>query len=236
MDIIVQILIKSILTIIMIVIIIFIWTNDIDVMKTIVRPVTSVVTFRKNYKIVINIANTTAARVVIKGNRNSGNIAMLFYDLKIVNSLEQNATLKDVILRYSLNGRQVDTESYVLLTGDVWAPQYKKNVDSIIIRMGADNNMVMMEWKNLRMEMGENKVLPPGGVLAASAAFILDFSDADDLEKLKNLAMVVIDYAGNETIKEIPVEKIWSEQAKHQVVENKQFVIDAAGKVTYYSE
>jgi hypothetical protein len=56
---------------------------------------------------------------------------------------------------------------------------------------------------------------------------------SNDLAKVKELAISIIDYSGNETIKEIPLEKKWVDQAKRQIVENRRFVIDQAGHVAY---
>jgi len=187
---------------------------------------------QKQHTLVTDIQNTTAARFLSRENRNSGNIALLFYNLRIVNSLQENVTIKEVTLGYTLNGKQFSSESYVLLTGTVPSPNKKENFDAIIIRVGAAN-IVLMDWKNLRVQIGQNNVLLPGAVLAGSAAFILDFKDANDLAKVKELAISIIDYSGNETIKEIPLEKKWVDQAKRQIVENRRFVIDQAGHVAY---
>ena len=187
---------------------------------------------QKQHTLVADIQNTTAARFLSNGNRNSGNIALLFYNLRIVNSLRENVTLKEVALRYSLNGKHFSSESHVLLTGIMPSPDKKENIDAIVVRFGAAN-IVLMNWKNLRVQIAQNNVLVPGAVLAGSAAFILNFKDANDLAKIKELAISIIDYSGNETVKEIPLEKKWVEQAKRQIVENRHFVIDQAGHVAY---
>jgi hypothetical protein len=186
----------------------------------------------KHHTLITDIQNTSAARFFSGGNRNSGNIALLFYNLRIVNSLEENVTLRDVTLHYSLNGKHFSSESYVLLTGTVPSSDRKKNVDAVVVRFGVAN-IVLMDWKNLRVQIGQNKVLLPGEVLAGSACFILDFKDASDLAKIKDCTISITDYSGNETIREISLDNKLVEQAKRQVVENRRFVVNQAGHVTF---
>ena len=160
-------------------------------------PPNSGLKFKKHHTVVIDFKNTTAARFLLKGNAYNGNIGILFYGIRIVNSIGEGVTLKTVNLHYNRNGKHFSSESHVLLTGSVYSPNNKGDIDLIIMRCGVDN-IVLMNWTNLRVEIGKNNILPPGGILAASAAFILDFKDASDLAKLRDLSVSVTDYSGNE--------------------------------------
>jgi hypothetical protein len=90
-----------------------------------------------------------------------------------------------------------------------------------------------MGWKNLREEIGEHKILLPGGVLAASAAFVLDMRDVSELARVSKFSIAIMDHSGNETVKELPLEVSWVDQANKQVVDSRRFAVDTTGKVAY---
>jgi hypothetical protein len=82
----------------------------------------------------INVAKVLAVRFFSEGNTQSGNLALILYDIKFVNSSDENATLKKILVRYKLNTKQRTVDSIVLLTGSVSSPQGKS--DSIIVHFG----------------------------------------------------------------------------------------------------
>ena len=186
---------------------------------------------KRQHTLVIDVPNTTTAQFLLKGNSNSGKLGLLFYNLRIVNSFDENVTIGEVILRYELEGKLFNSESYVLQTGIV-RPPGKGDVDAIIVRLGPAN-IVLMGWKNLREEIGEHKIILPGGVLAASAAFVLDMRDISELARVGKLTISIMDYSGNETVKELPMEAKWVDDAKKQIVENRRFVVDEINNVAY---
>jgi len=185
---------------------------------------------KTQHTLVIDVPNTSAARFLLKGNSNSGKLGLLFYNLRIVNSLHENVTIKEVILRYELDGKTFISDSHVLQTGIIRPPD-KADVNSIIVKVGPAN-IILMNWKNLREEIGEHKILLPGGVLAASAAYVLDIRDVSDLARVSKFMISIMDYSGNETVKELPLEAKWIDQANMQIVENRRFM-DTTGKVVY---
>lgn len=229
-----QIIIKVFLTLCLIYGIFIVWTNEIDLKKTIITPLTSIVKFKKHIKLDINIANTSLVRCILPGNYNSGNIGLLLYDLKIVNSSEENSTIKEVNLRYTLDGKGFTTESLALLTGTLYSPLDKKDINAVIIQRGADK-IVLMNWNNLRTEIGEHKVLQPGGVLSGSALFVLGFDSMETLSKVGKVELVVIDYSGAESIQEIKLLDNWIEGIKYSLIENRSFFIDQAGNIRYHN-
>lgn len=186
----------------------------------------------RQHTLILDIENTTAARFRNPGHQHSGNIALLFYNLRILNSLDENVTVRKVILHYDLNGKHFSTDSHILLTGAVPSSDKKENIDSIILRVGPAN-IIIQNWENLRMQIDQNKLLLPGGVLAGSALFVLEFKDANDLANIQDCTMSIIDYSGNETKKEIRLENKWIEQAKRQIVEDRRFVVDPSGRIAY---
>ena len=165
---------------------------------------------------------------------NSGNIGLLLYSLNIVNSSEENLTIKEVVARYTLNGRQFATESVVLLTGTCYSPLHKKDINVVIIKRGA-GKLVLQNWINLRTKIGERTVLPPGGVLTGSALFVLGFNSVEALSKIRNLELVVVDYSGGEAVQEIKLLDSWIKDVEYCSIENRSFSIDQAGNIKYSS-
>jgi hypothetical protein len=157
---------------------------------------------------------------------------ILIYNLAIANTVSENVTINRVILSYNLNGKHFHTESHVLQTGVVDLRDGKGNSDAVIVRQGAAN-IVLMNWKNLRIEIAEYRLLAPGSVLVGSAAFVFDFKNPGDLKRLEELAITVIDYSQNETRREILMDNGCVDQAGILVVGNRPFHIDRAGNVAY---
>lgn len=229
-----QVIVKVLISLCLIYGILIVWTNEIDVKKTIITPLSSIIKFKKHVKLDINMGNISLVRCISPGNDNSGNIALMLYDLTIVNSPQGNSTIKKVIVRYILNGRRFATESVVLLTGTLYSTLEKKDINAVIIKRGADK-IVLMNWNNLRTKIGERKVLSPDEVMSGSALFVLGFDNVEALSKIRNLEMVVVDYSGAETVQEIKLLDNWIEEAKHSLIENRSFSIDQAGNIKYSS-
>ena len=185
----------------------------------------------KPHKVEIDFENTIFARFICPQNKNHGNFGLAFYVLKIVNSSKENLTVKDVLIRYTLDGTEFSTDSLVLLTGSVYAPSEKNDVDAIIVKHGPDD-IVLMNWNNLKTEIVKQNILSPGGVLSGSAFFVLNFDNAEAINKLENPEIVVVDYRGKETVHPITVEKEWFDRAKHSLIENRSFTIKEQGNIS----
>jgi hypothetical protein len=178
----------------------------------------------------INVANVLAVRFISEGNTQSGNVALILYDMKFVNSSDENVTVKKILLRYKLGAKEHSVDSIVLLTGSVASPQGQS--DSIVVHSGT-NNIVLMNWKNLRLVISEHKLLVPGAVLVGSAAFVLGTKEVGDFEKMKSLKIVAVDYSDRETVKEIEVQEAWVKGAGNMTIQNRSFVIDPTGAISY---
>lgn len=222
-----QIIIKIVITVLLLLAIFYVWTNQIDIQKTIMGPLKSIVKFKQSAKLDINFANVMAVRFVLPQNTQNGNFGFLLYDMKFVNSSSENITVKQILLRYRFDGVDHSVDLYVLQTGSTF-DQSK----SIVAHLGPAN-IILMNWNNIRSAIGEYKVLFPGAVLAGSAAFILHVKDADNLAKIKSFSLIGIDYSGNEFAQEFPVQDSWINKAKASWVENRTFEIDQAGKIQY---
>lgn len=216
MQIALQIATKLIVTAILIFLIVSVWSNEIDIRRTLTAPFNAIVKFKKHATFDIDVRQVLAARLP------NGQFGLLFYDLKFVNLLDENVTLKQIELRYSADSKEHKVDSLVLPTGEVYSPTGDA-APSLLVHLGAAN-LFLMNWSNLRQVIGRYATLPHGAVLVGSAAFPLDgLSQASDLEAFKSLEIIATDFSGNETIKKLPVIKQWIEPAKVAVVEGRAF-------------
>jgi len=177
----------------------------------------------------INAENTLFARFVNKGNKKTGNIGIVFYNVKIVNISNEPYTVKDVVLRYEFGGEKYSVISNVLLTGIVRA---KADVNAIMVEKGA-NRIIVMGWDNLRTKLSLLKILKPGGVLDGSVYYVLEFDDIEKARTLENVELVVTDYSGLESIHPIDIQEDWIIRGKNASIYPRSFIVDSKGKITY---
>lgn len=188
--------------------------------------------YATRFKFEINSQNTLFARFVCPHHKKNGKIGLAFYGLKIVNISKKNLSIKEVLVRYTLGGSEFTTESHVLLTGTIYSPLEKKDINAIIVKVGTDD-IVLMNWDNLRTEIGKHKFLSPGEVLSGSAFFALDFDTTEAISKLEKLKIVIVDYSGKETLHPISIEDEWIRRAEQAVVENRSFTNDGNGQIKF---
>jgi hypothetical protein len=162
-----QFIFRCIFTAILLFSIFYVWTNPIDVTKTITKLFTSMVSFKPQVTFA-NYDNAFAVRYFQKGSTVDANLAPLFNDINVVNPSDDNVTIKSVHLRYQIDGANQEVESSVLTTGRVLTPNGDSN--SIIVRSSTANNF-FMSWKNLRMEIAEHKPIGRKEALWLGAQF-----------------------------------------------------------------
>lgn len=180
----------------------------------------------------IDSKNTLITRFVDSENEKSGNMCIAFYGMKIVNLSAFPYTIKDVILRYHLKGQKFNDISQVVVTGTIYAPLEKKDINALIVHI-RDNDIVLMNWDNIRIEIGKHNVILPGGVLSGSAIFILEAESIDEVSEIQNTEIVVTDYSGNESCHPIEILDEWIERGRHSVIQPKIFTSDKEGKIVY---
>ncbi len=178
-----------------------------------------------------NTKNTFFARFLNKNNKKTGNIGIAFYSLKIINVSDQPYTVKDIIFRYDLDGETFSSISFVLQTGIV-PSSAKKDVNAIIVNKGIDK-LVLMNWDNIRTELGSLDVLQPGGVLSGSAYFVLEFDDIEKLWALENVEIVIIDYSGLESIHPISIQGDWIKMGRDAFIQPRPFVVDGESNISF---
>jgi hypothetical protein len=175
------------------------------------------------YKIDYANDETIFAKLILKHNHFSGNFALVFANLSIVNISGEPQTIKNLILRYKFLGRTHESDSIIVITGSLYAPLGKKNVECLIIYQG-DDQKIMMDWVPIRSRILQAPLLPAGGIINGSAMFQL--AARDHLNKLEQVQLIVYDYSGNEYFQDVQIPREWLETAHHSIIEPKDFVIE----------
>ncbi|MFC1983816.1 hypothetical protein ACFLVO_02230 [Chloroflexota bacterium] len=183
------------------------------------------------HRLDINTKQTLFARFGNSSNK-AGNWGIVFYSMKIVNVSRFPITVRDLQLRYKMDGKILSDISQAILTGTSYSPYDKKDIDSAIVQTGG-NNIILQGWYNLRTVIGLYKSIEPGGVLSGSAYFILNTNDHAKLAQLNEFEFVVTDFLGRESTQKIKIEKDWLLKANDAVILNKHFSNDKNGTITY---
>jgi len=186
----------------------------------------------KSLRIDIDLKNTIVTRFSAPNHRLDGHIAIVFYNLTVVNVSRSSCTLRDLHLRYKIGQIGNSTISHVLLTGQVYAPLEKKLVNAAVIRVGSAN-VVLMNWCNLRSRIAENAALEPGGAMSASALFLLDTDDFEILKDLKEVSLVLTDYRGRKSTHAVDIGRELIERGVNSVILNGNFKSDPNGDIVF---
>lgn len=130
------------------------------------------------------------------------------YGMTIVNHSDRPLTLKEVALKYSVGGKEFETNSYVIRTG--LAVRNEKAIETALLVIDRVR-VFMAHWHNLRPRLGRRVAIGPGAVLGGSAFFLFEFKEWREILNVSNLKLVVRDYSGQETFHpfEMPREEPW---------------------------
>lgn len=163
---------------------------------------------RRPHKIEIDYKNVILAPIETKdGSYPNGKLALGIYVLKIVNRGASATTLKSIRLKCLVNGKLIDTDSYVTQVGTL-----QNGKPALIVSNGIDK-IVLMGWENIRLKMGQNEAIVPGGVLSGSAVFIICDFDNNTIN-IDNIKLVIDDYSGNQTTHDVEFQPKWVDQIK----------------------
>lgn len=168
--------------------------------------------------------NTFFTRYHNEDDTRSGNIGLAFYDINIVNVSDQTYTIKDLTLKYELDGTTYSTESTVLRTGHVIGGN--KRIKAIRLQkiLGYDvHNVHLLNWINIKTKIGERRAITPGSVLHGSAFFVLELRDFEEVKHLENMEILIRDYSGNSSVQRVEMQAGWLEIGKDSVVQSKPF-------------
>jgi hypothetical protein len=210
----------------------FIWTKHIDVYRTLIKPLESFIQTNDSNVIQTELKGIILSRYV---DPSGGPFALLFYNSIIfINRSDKAVTIKDVHLRFEIGGITKVIELSDLKTDRTETPDGPMDAALFyFLRDGKVNTGVMLRWKNFRDAIAEEKPIIPGAVLTGNGAFRLAISSLDDLNKISKFELVITDYSGNDTVETILPQAIWAQEGSTTFFDDRRFIIDASGKVTY---
>lgn len=224
-----EIAFKVVLTCVLGFFIYYVWTIEIDVRRTITKPLTSMLTIRKSAKLEVSAEQMVMGRFRSAGEKTASKVALVMYQLHLINSSNEALTLREVKLRVTTQKGMQEIAPVTLTTGSVKAPKGQLE-DAAIMQAnnkdGGVSRMILIGWKNLSSILAEYRTLGEGAVLAGSAAFVLDMKDPAEVAQLKSLKLIAIDFSGNEIAIDITIDPKWLEQARKFELVNQSFYSD----------
>jgi hypothetical protein len=150
---------------------------------------------KSRYKFDLNFKQILFAKFSFEQNQNLNNrICLLVYDLKILNQSDDSQTLKSIDLSYRYNHSNYVIDSYVVSTGKV-----SNSNNPALVLFNGKANIILMNWNNIRPQLGELIPINHHSVFSGSAVFIFD-SVIIDPHLIKNLKLRVTDYHGRKVV------------------------------------
>lgn len=180
----------------------------------------------------IDSANTLFCKYLVPKNRMYGHISILFYGLKIANISDSPFTVKDVKIEYTFKGQNYSDISNVILTSSIYLEHKNEHTDCIAIN-SKGQNIILMGWKNLRNVIGEYNLIPPGGILAGSALFILQIKNIEEVKEITNLRILITDYSNNESTHSFEIKDAWIDMGRSSSINPRPFKSNGKGGITY---
>jgi hypothetical protein len=230
-----QFVIKTLFSIPLLYGLLYIWTHEIDVGKTL-APITSFIKFAKYSTISVDFENILITRTAMQGPQ-SDNYVIVLYHMTLINTSDDNVTVDKIWMRYQLNGKEETLDAIMPVhTGVVVdAPQGPTTTLRIAMATSLPHSgyMNLMDWKNIGAVIGDNKLLLPGGVMKGSAVFSLKIKDPKELAHLKKLQIIAVDYRGKEAMQDIPIKSLWIEKAPLFALENRPFTMDKSENIKF---
>ena len=180
--------------------------------------------FKKKHYIDINYKNVIIAPVAPIGNRSERKLALILYGLKLVNRSKFPLTFKSVLLKRQVAKTKVFYDSYVIQTGTL------KDGKSAIILSNGLANICLVGWRNLREQLGNYKAVPPGGVLAGSAVFLIEEEETAESQTIK-WGLIIEDYSNHKTSYLLKYDDEWKRSSNEGfVLVNKRFSQTESGE------
>lgn len=186
----------------------------------------------QHVKVNFNSKNVLFTRFKQKGNERTGNIALMFYGMQISNISDRSFTIKAVNLEFEFLGETINEISHTLITGSIYSSSDKSYLDSIILKLPKDQ-VIFMDWKNIRNEIYKNRVLNPGEILTGSAIYVLNIKEEFQLDKIVNPRFIIEDYSGNISSHPIRIIEDWKRILKVGYIEPKKFKQDEGSEIEF---
>jgi hypothetical protein len=155
---------------------------------------------KKGYDLDFSFENTVIMPVASPNTRVNGKTVIGFFNMSIVNNNTFSSTIKEIDLFVKLDNKWVEGQLFNITTGKI--PSGKS---SAICSNNIDN-IVLIDWQNIKLVISEGKTLMPGAILKSSAIFLFSQS-ISEIKNIKEIKVVIRDYSRNESVKTVKVEK-----------------------------
>lgn len=158
-------------------------------------------------KLVIELSEEKIVVVPIHGKTNyDGALSIVLYDVKIKNLTNRTKTIKHVKLKYIL-----DNKEYIIDSNILHKETFRETRDELIIANSTnDTRIIYYKWVNLISEINKFEPIPPEGILAGSALYILRDCKMDDYCKIENVEFIIIDSKDKIYKQKFPIEDLYS--------------------------
>lgn len=171
--------------------------------------------FKRKHKIEINYKNIILASIVSQSKTFPDNhYAIAVYGLKIINMSAIPFTLKELTLQYQYDDKIFKINSYFIQTGLL-----ANGISALMLKKG-NSIIFLMNWLNIHKYMA-NKLIEQGGVINASALFVLE--DNISIDKLQNVKLIIKDYYDNERTIDIHKQYLKSKDMENLFIINRKF-------------
>ena len=212
---------RVILSLILLYLIFLVWTKNVDLLIWTKNKIAKLLPINegstKGYTLDFEYDKINVLFFRSKNKTIDGKVAILFYNIAIVNRNEFSSTIKDFKATVEIGNRKQTLVLYNVKTGIV---NTKKNV--LAIADGKNKRYIlMMNWENMHPKINKRKVLLTGEVLTGSLMFYVDryFFD-EELKTIKNIKLIITDFLGNKSVQNIKMD------SKFEVLKENVFVID----------
>lgn len=169
----------------------------------------------------LNSDNIFLARIFEDKADFNGHIGVIIFGMALVNKSKDFTTIKDVLLDFDFDNKQQSEQSLNLETGISKNTTDHKEFPSLRFKVQKDT-IYFLNWFNIKDKIDEGKLLHPGEILQGSAYYPLPITDINDFNRIKNLSISIIDYAGHKS--NIPIQLSAPQPAKVCEFKNETFI------------
>jgi len=148
-----------------------------------------------------------------------GHVSVCIFGMELINNSGRTVAVRDVSLRYEVEGKSHTIDSHVLLTTLIHAPLEHKDVQVAVMDV-KKAQIILMGWRNLRTVLYENPQIEDGGIIRGSACFVISQNVSD--KDISNMSLVVRSYKDQKSA--IALNKL-SPNSDGFIIRNEQFPV-----------
>lgn len=164
---------------------------------------------RLNVKIDFDNKNVIIAEFISSNTSLNGVLAICFADFNIINSGTRPITVKEVFLEYTVYNKLLQVESFVLQAALDESKAYLG-----MINKRTNEKKLIVNWRDLRIAIAENKPLEHGQALSSGAIFLFG-EETKKLEDIKNMRIVIKDFLNKKNKIKLKIKEEWNSQDEY---------------------